>query len=83
VTSASMGTAEYSGPLTYHITITGALALSLPVGFTPDGRPVGIQIVAPPQCEHRLLSAAAAIEDALGIAERVPVEPRVVGAAAV
>lgn len=82
VTSTSMGTAEYSGPLTYHITITGSPALSLPAGFTADGRPVGIQIVAPPQCEHRLLSAAAAIEDALGIAGMVPVEPRVVGTAA-
>jgi Asp-tRNA(Asn)/Glu-tRNA(Gln) amidotransferase A subunit family amidase len=52
-------------------------ALVLPAGFTEDGRPVGIQIAAPPQCEHRLLSAATMIEDALGIAGRTPVEPNV------
>ncbi|MCB1885842.1 MAG: amidase [Geminicoccaceae bacterium] len=57
------------------ITLTGCPALSLPCGFTRDGLPVGLQMVAPPRGEARLLAVAAALEDALGLAGRVPVEP--------
>lgn len=45
---------------------TGLPALSMPCGFTPDGMPVGLQLLGPPRGEARLLAAARAIEDALG-----------------
>jgi amidase len=48
----------------------------VPCGFTADGRPVGLQIVAPIGEEHRLLSAAAAFEDAAGLATATPIDPR-------
>jgi aspartyl-tRNA(Asn)/glutamyl-tRNA(Gln) amidotransferase subunit A len=44
--------------------LTGAPALSLPCGFTPDGLPVGLQLYARPFDEARLLSFAFAYESA-------------------
>ncbi len=40
-------------------------ALSLPVGLSNDGLPVGLQLIGPPRGERRLLFAAARIERAL------------------
>jgi amidase len=60
----------------YAVTLTGCPALSLPCGFTRDGLPVGLQIVGPPRGEARLLAQAAMLEDLLGLAGRVPIEPR-------
>jgi len=37
-------------------------AVSLPSGLTPDGLPLGLQLMAPPFAEARLLGAAAAFE---------------------
>ena len=51
-------------------------ALSLPCGFTREGLPVGLQIVAPPRAEARLLAAAKALEDMLGLRGSTPIEPR-------
>jgi amidase len=62
--------------VTYAITLTGCPALSLPCGFTASGLPVGLQIVAPPKAEARLLAAARALEDILGIKARLPIDPR-------
>ena len=62
--------------VTYAITLTGCPALSLPCGFTASGLPVGLQIVAPPKAEARLLAAARALEDILGIKAQLPIEPR-------
>ena len=62
--------------IAYAITLTGCPALSLPCGFTAAGLPVGLQIVGPPRGEARLLAAAAALEDALGLAGSVPIDPR-------
>lgn len=45
---------------------TALPALSMPCGFTPDGMPVGLQLLGPPRGEAKLLAAAKAIEDALG-----------------
>jgi amidase len=58
------------------VTLTACPALSVPCGFTADGRPVGLQIVAPPKCEGRLLAAARLFEDAHPFAGQVPIEPR-------
>ncbi|MCX7355988.1 MAG: amidase family protein [Alphaproteobacteria bacterium] len=62
--------------VTYAITVTGYPAISVPCGFTKDGRPVGLQLVAPPRGEAALLAAAAQLEDVLGLAAKVPIDPR-------
>ena len=54
---------------------TGLPALSMPAGFTPDGMPVGLQLIGPPRGEAKLLAVARAIEDALGGPLR-PIDPR-------
>ncbi|MEK9673449.1 MAG: amidase family protein [Rhodospirillaceae bacterium] len=61
--------------IAYAITATSLPALSLPCGFTAAGLPTGLQIVGPPRGEAPLLSAAKAIEDLFGIADRVPIDP--------
>jgi amidase len=58
------------------ITVSSCPALALPAGFTEDGRPVGLQLVARPRGEAALLSAAAAIESLFGLAGQVPLDPR-------
>ncbi|MBT6276911.1 MAG: amidase [Chromatiales bacterium] len=62
--------------IAYAITVTGFPCMSLPAGFTDDGLPVGLQIVGGPRGEAALLSAAAAYEEAAGLANRVPIDPR-------
>lgn len=44
------------------ITATGCPAISIPAGFSDEGLPVGLQLVAPIGQERRLLEVAAAIE---------------------
>jgi len=44
----------------YLITVTGCPAISVPAGTTPDGLPVGVQVVAPHGADRRLLEVAAA-----------------------
>jgi len=46
----------------YFITVTGCPAISVPAGFTDEGWPVGLQLVAPPNGERRLLEIAHAYE---------------------
>jgi amidase len=58
------------------ITLTSCPALSLPCGFTQAGLPVGLQMVGKPRGEAELLSAAAALEEALGLARLTPIAPR-------
>ena len=62
--------------ITYAITLTGLPALSLPCGFTETGLPVGLQMVGRPRGEAELLAAAARLEDLLGIAPLLPIDPR-------
>ncbi len=62
--------------VTYAISLTGCPALSLPCGFTQGGLPVGLQLVAPPRAEARLLAAARALEEILGLRTAVPIDPR-------
>ena len=54
------------------ITMTSHPALSLPCGFTPEGLPVGAQIVGRYRGEAELLAFAAAWEAALDVASRRP-----------
>ncbi|KRF07443.1 amidase [Nocardioides sp. Soil777] len=48
----------------YFISVTGCPAISLPAGHTPEGLPVGIQVVAPHGADRRLLEIASAFEAA-------------------
>lgn len=52
--------------------LTGLPALSLPCGFTSEGLPIGLQIIAPPWGEARLLRAAYAYEQATDWHKRKP-----------
>jgi amidase len=54
------------------ITVTAHPSLSLPAGFTPEGLPVGVQLVGRQRGELGLLRLAAAIEQATGVGGRAP-----------
>ena len=56
----------------YLITVTGCPAISVPAGFTPEGWPVGLQLVGPHRGERRLLEIAHAFEQATRVGERRP-----------
>jgi len=58
----------------YFVTVTRLPAISIPAGFTPDGLPVGIQIVGRYRGDLALLKLAKAVETALALpATRPPV----------
>jgi aspartyl-tRNA(Asn)/glutamyl-tRNA(Gln) amidotransferase subunit A len=54
--------------------LNGLPALSLPCGFSSSGLPIGLQLVAPPWGEDRLLALAAAYEKATTWHTRRPAE---------
>ena len=56
-------------------TTTGLPALSLPVGFTKSGMPVGLQLIGPPRGEAKLLAVARAVEVAVKF-PTTPIDPR-------
>ncbi|MGH9175674.1 MAG: amidase family protein, partial [Vicinamibacterales bacterium] len=56
----------------YYITVTGLPAISVPCGFTPDGLPVGIQIVGRRHDDFGVLQFAHAFEQATGVWKRRP-----------
>jgi amidase len=56
----------------YYISVTGHPAISVPCGFTPDGLPVGLQIVGRHQDELGLLQLAYAFEQATSLWKRRP-----------
>lgn len=58
------------------ITVACCTALSIPCGFTREGLPVGLQIVAPPRGESRALAGAKVMEDILGFRGITPIDPR-------
>ncbi|MCZ6875131.1 MAG: amidase [bacterium] len=58
--------------LCYAITMTGCPAISVPCGFTPDGLPVGLQIVGPPHADVAILQLAHAFEQATMFYQRQP-----------
>jgi len=47
-------------------------ALSVPAGFTPDGLPVGLQLVGRSRGEAELLRLARAFTEATGLTSRRP-----------
>ncbi|SEM05635.1 amidase [Blastococcus sp. DSM 46786] len=54
------------------ISATGCPALSVPGGFTPDGLPVGLQVIGAPQADRRVLEVGHAFERATLFGERRP-----------
>ena len=48
----------------YFVTVTGLPAISVPCGFTPEGLPVGVQIVGRHQDEFGVLQLAYAFQEA-------------------
>ena len=59
-------------PFTPPFNVTGQPAISLPLHWTPDGLPVGVQLVAAPGREDRLLQVAAALEREVNWGEKLP-----------
>jgi amidase len=60
----------------YRISVTGLPAVSVPAGFTPEGLPVGLQLVGRRRADWALLSVAHAFEAATRHAGTVPPLPR-------
>lgn len=56
----------------YAITLTGLPAISVPCGFSPDGLPVGIQIVGGFRRDFEVLQLAYAFEQASGHGRSLP-----------
>ena len=59
-------------PYTAQFNMTGQPAISLPLHWTPDGLPVGVQLVAPFGREDLLIRVAAQLEQAAPWADRHP-----------
>jgi len=57
----------------WYISATGNPAASVPAGFTPEGLPVGIQIVGRDKEDFSVLQMAHAFEQATGFGKRHPV----------
>jgi amidase len=66
--------ADYIGWMAscYLISVTGLPAMSVPAGFSPEGLPVGVQLVGPPRGDVELMAAAYAFEQATRFGERRP-----------
>ncbi len=62
--------------IVYAITLVCCPTLSMPCGFTKDGLPVGLQVVAKPRAEAQLLAGAKVLEDLLGLQGMTPIDPR-------
>jgi amidase len=61
--------------LTFVLTLTGCPSISVPAGFTKDGRPVGLQLLGKPRGDFELLAAASALEQSLDLGAHVPRDP--------
>jgi amidase len=59
----------------YYVTVTGLPAISVPCGFTPEGLPVGVQIVGRHRDDFGVLQLAHAFEGATGFWKRRPPIP--------
>lgn len=57
-------------------TLAGCPAVAVPCGFDQHGRPVGLQVVAPPRQDARALQVAAVFERLSGLDRMLPIDPR-------
>jgi amidase len=57
-------------------TMMGLPSIAVACGFDQFGRPVGLQIVGRHRGEAALLQAAALFEAAMGVAQRLPIDPQ-------
>ncbi|MBK9083412.1 MAG: amidase [Rhizobiales bacterium] len=62
--------------IVYAITLISGASVSVPAGFTGDGLPVGLQVVAPANCDARALAGAKLLEDVLDLNTLRPIDPR-------
>ena len=58
------------------MTMASCAAVAVPAGFDRFGRPVGLQVAAPPRQEARALAAAMYLERLTGLDKMVPVESK-------
>ncbi|MBI3770250.1 MAG: amidase [Deltaproteobacteria bacterium] len=67
---------EHLDPLwgTDCVNLTGLPAVAVPAGATPEGLPIGVQVVGRPFAEGEVLAVAAVIERALGGYRRPPLD---------
>lgn len=65
--------------IAYAITLVACPAISIPAGFTGEKLPIGLQIVAPPRAEARLLAGAKLMEQVIGLGAITPIDPRIGG----
>ena len=63
--------------IVYAITLACCPSLSLPVGFTASGLPVGMQVVGAPRADAKVIAGAKVLEDILGLRGSTPIDPRV------
>ncbi len=61
--------------LGYTISLTGCPAISIPCGFSSEGLPVGLQVVAGPYQEKKLLRLAAWLENVFECRITTPIDP--------
>ena len=54
------------------VSLTSCPSIAISTSFSENGAPIGIQIIAPPHQEEKLLSFVKTIEDALNISNMIP-----------
>lgn len=62
--------------IAYAPSLAGTPALSLPCGFDQASLPVGLQMIAAPNNEAKLLAAARLAEEVFGLNTLAPIDPR-------
>src|SRR5262249_48925383 len=60
----------------YAVPLTSCPVIAVPAGFPERGLPIGLQMIGRPRGEADLLAAAGAFEEMIGLASRVPLDPR-------
>ncbi len=65
-------TLDRFGAFTYWVNTTGQPAISLPLGQSTDGMPIGVQLVGRVGADDLLLALAAQLEEAMPWADRIP-----------